>query len=87
MARVRVRRNEALLVLRPGRMLRRPEIERVVRETSNKLAFDVTDSFRIIEHLRPDDRLGQVEVLLDTLRQALPESDPNKIVTNAESKA
>jgi transcription-repair coupling factor (superfamily II helicase) len=71
MARVRVRKNEALLVLRPGHMLQRSEIETVVRVTPNKLAFDVTDSFRITEHLRPDDRLGQVDAFLDTLLDAL----------------
>jgi transcription-repair coupling factor (superfamily II helicase) len=71
MARVRIRKNKAVLVLRTGRTMKRPQIEAVVRGTSNKLAFDVTDSFRITEHLRPQDRLGQVDTLLDTLLGAL----------------
>jgi len=47
-----------------------------VRATPNKLAFDVTDSFRIIEHLKPQDRLGQVDALLGSLLEALPTPEP-----------
>ncbi|MFQ5601236.1 MAG: transcription-repair coupling factor [Candidatus Krumholzibacteriia bacterium] len=68
--RVRVRGAKAEIVLRPGRSMTRAEIEAVVRGTENKLAFDVSDSFRITEHLRPGDRLGQVGRLLENLLAA-----------------
>ena len=71
MARVRVKKNEAHLVMRPGRMLQRAEIESIVRATANKLAFDVTGTFRVTEHLKPQDRLGQVDTLLGSLLSAL----------------
>jgi transcription-repair coupling factor (superfamily II helicase) len=71
MARVRVKKNEAHLVMRPGRVLRRAEIEFLVGATPNKLAFDATDTFRIIQHLTPLDRLGQVDRLLEALSGAL----------------
>jgi len=65
--RVRLRGSRAEVVLRPGRSLARPEIETLVQELPHKLAFDAAGEFRIIQHLRPGNRLTQVAQLLDRL--------------------
>ncbi len=65
---VRVRGNRADLGLRPGRAMSRAEIEALVRGIPSKLAFDAaSDEFKIVQHLRPEARLSQVAVLLETL--------------------
>ena len=71
--RIRVRAGRADVDLRAGLVLKRPEIEFIVGHTPNKLAFDVAGAFRITQHLRPADRLAQVEKLLDALSEARAE--------------
>jgi transcription-repair coupling factor (superfamily II helicase) len=71
--RIRVRAGRADVDLRAGLVLKRPEIEHIVGHTPNKLAFDVAGAFRITQHLRPGDRLAQVEKLLDALAEARAE--------------
>ncbi|UCE03202.1 MAG: transcription-repair coupling factor [Candidatus Latescibacterota bacterium] len=68
--RVRVRKGRADLDFRPGRSMSRDEIEALVRGVPNKLGFDAAQGFRIIQHLRPGDRLAQVVELLDQLNAA-----------------
>jgi transcription-repair coupling factor (superfamily II helicase) len=68
--RVRIRSARADLDLRPGRRMSREEIEALVRGVPNKLGFDAAEGFRIVQHLRPGDRLAQVVELLDQLNAA-----------------
>jgi transcription-repair coupling factor (superfamily II helicase) len=68
--RVRLRGNRADVVLRAGRRMTRAEIEALVQGVPNKLAFDASREFRILQHLRPQDRPGQVAQLLEHLTTA-----------------
>jgi len=65
--RVRVRAGKAEFTMRPGRTLGRADIEHLVRLCPQKLAFDATDGFKIIQHLKGGDRMPQVVSLLDLL--------------------
>jgi transcription-repair coupling factor (superfamily II helicase) len=65
--RVRVRAGRADVTLATGRTLTRADIELLVRSSTNKLGFDATDGFKIQLHLKPGDRLAQVDALLELL--------------------
>ena len=65
--RVRLRGGSCEVTLRPGRVLTRAEIEALLQEIPNKLAFDAAGTFRILQHLKPEGRLDQVDRLLDQL--------------------
>ncbi len=68
--RVRLRGGRCEVTLKPGRVPTRAEIETWVREVPNKLGFDAAGTFRILQHLRPGDRLEQVDRLLEQLRSS-----------------
>jgi len=67
--RVRLRGGRAEITLAPGRKMSRGEIEALVRDVPNKLAFEATANIRIIQHLKPERRLAQVASLLERLAQ------------------
>jgi transcription-repair coupling factor (superfamily II helicase) len=68
--RVRIRHGKAELLLRADRKMTRSEIEALVRATPHKLGFEAAQGFKIIQHLRPGDRLAQVAGLLEQLELA-----------------
>ena len=58
-------RGEPTLTLATGRTLTRGDIEVLVRSSANKLGFDAADGFKIHLHLKPGDRLAQVEAVVE----------------------
>jgi transcription-repair coupling factor (superfamily II helicase) len=65
--RLRVRGGRCEVTLQQTRVPRRAEIEALLLEVPNKLEFDAAGTFRILQHLRPESRLEQVDRLLEQL--------------------
>ena len=79
--RVRIRGPKAELWLRSGLKLGRADIEGLVRNSPNKLAFDATSEFKIIVHFKGgSDRMADVAQLLVPLGEtAVARRDPQPL--------